>query len=892
MTNPLLTAKLQIPPLRPRYVPRPRLLARLHEGMQRKLTLISTPPGFGKTTLLTAWLKESALPAAWVTLDEADNDHGRFIGYVMAALDRLDLGLEEPIHEISESAARGIPLESQMTFLLNGLASMPATSTPILLVLDDYHVIQNQAIHDSMTYALEYIPGNVHIYIASRSAPPLPLSRWRARNQLNELRSEDLRFTRDEADFFLNQSSGLGLSALHVAALDDRTEGWIAGLQLAALALSGHSNTEQFIRDFTGSHRFVLDYLADEVFSRQSVATRRFLMWTSILERMTAGLCDALTGESNGRSMLVQLERDNLFVVPLDNQGQWYRYHHLFVDLLKNRLEQFAPEEIPTLHHRATLWFESHNLPYEAISHALDAKEYDLAIGMMVNATPVLAMRGEVSTLVKWLDGLPHEIKFTNPRISLMYAWARFFMLEIEAVQPHLLQALAALGLNAQALEAWSENSTLENADMLAQVYALRTFVVVNQGEPERGIQIARTALAHIQAEDRLSRFALLAALGDACRDADDFFAASRAYSEALTICELIGQRVASLAMRMDLARLKVMMGQLRQANNICREVLSSDGEKHHPFFPLAQAYAMLGDLQREWGEFDNAEQTLLAGIRQCEWAGYQRYLVYCYVSLARLKFAQRNSAMMESAFEFAERAAALAESGRLLDWVRQFRARLQVADSETWLANTQLSFNDVISFRREDEYLTFVRLQLQRLRQGRPSEPKLALRFLERLLASAQGSARNGSVIEILLLQSIILHLLGRIPEAVQKFHKCLSMAEPEGYVRLFLDEGEPAYDLLLLAVQNNLHPEYAGRLLSMETNVRLSKENLTEPLTERELEVLRLLAVGLSNQEIAQKLVISLSTIKTHVTRIYSKLGVSSRTQASLRARELKLL
>jgi LuxR family maltose regulon positive regulatory protein len=891
VSNPLLTAKLQIPLLRTRYVPRPRLLSLLQEGLQRRLTLLTTPPGFGKTTLLSEWLKESSLPAAWVTLDEADNDHGRFIGYVMAALGNLNLGLEQPLQDISQSAAQGIPLEPQMTVLLNGFASMSITSTPIILVLDDYHVIENQAIHDSMTFALEYIPQNVHIYIASRSAPPLPLSRWRTRNQLNELRSEDLRFTRAEAEAFLNQSNGLGLSSTHIAALDDRTEGWIAGLQLAALALSGHSDIERFIRDFTGSHRFVLDYLADEVFSRQSEATCDFLMKTSILERMNAGLCDAVTESANGRAMLEQLERENLFVVPLDNQRQWYRYHHLFAELLKNRLEQRSSEEISALHRKAAFWFDAHDQPYEAISHALEAEEYDLAIGMMVKATPVLAMRGEVNTLVKWLDRLPRELKLTNPRISLMYAWARFFMTEIESVQPHLEQALSALGLGVAALEHWDENTLPKQVDMLAQAYALRTFVAVNQGEPERGIQIARDALAHVPADDRLSRFAILAALGDACRDADHFAAASQAYSEALRISEVIDQYAASLTMRMDLARLRLKMGQLRHAEAICREVLNSDSEQQHPLFPVAQAYTLLGDIQRERNEFDAAEQTLNAGIRQCEWAGYQRYLVYCHVSTARLKFAQGHAAQMERSFESAERTAALSGSEPLLDWVRQFRARLLPTDFENWLANSKLSLDDNAPFQREDEYLTLVRLHLQRMRQARPTDLRLVLRFLEQLLTPAQESARIGSVIEILLLQSLTLHLLGQVPEALQKFNQSLTLAEPEGYTRLFLDEGAPAAELLVLAIQNNLHPEYANRLLALMKSSQ-PVGDLSEPLTEREGEVLRLLATGLSNQEIAERLVISLSTIKTHVTRIYGKLGVTSRTLAILRAQELKII
>jgi LuxR family transcriptional regulator, maltose regulon positive regulatory protein len=464
-------------------------------------------------------------------------------------------------------------------------------------------------------------------------------------------------------------------------------------------------------------------------------------------------------------------------------------------------------------------------------------------------------------------------------------------MTEIESVEPHLRDALTALEFEPNTVKNWPENIPLEKAEMLAQVYALRTFVAVNRGEPERGIQIARDALSHLPVDDRLSRFALLAALGDAYRDADNFAAASQAYSEALAISEVIdhAEHAASLTMRMDLARLRVKMGQLRHAEAICHDVLDWGGERYHPLFPAAQAYTLLGDIQRERNNFDAAEQTLSAGIRQCEWAGYQRYLVYSHISAARLKCAQGNILMTERSIESAERTASLSGNKPLLNWVRQFRARLLSGDSENWLENSKLTLDDEGLFQREDEYLTLARLQLKR---ARPTDPQPVFRLLERLLTSAQKSARTGSAIEIMLLQALSLHQLGRIPEALQKFNQSLTLAEPEGYVRLFVDEGAPVAELLILAIQHNLHPEYANHLLSLIPVRRSTAGNLTEALTEREGEVLRLLATGLSNQEIAEKLVISLSTIKTHITRIYGKLDVTSRTQAILRARELKMI
>lgn len=892
----LLTAKLHIPVLRADHVPRPRLISRLEEGLSRKLTLISTHTGSGKTTILSEWLDKKKHAVAWVSLDESDNDHGRFISYMMAALHALDIGLEERIQAVLLAQEQGISIESPMAALLNEFTSVPAVHRPVILALDDYHVIHNPQIHESMLYALDYMPEGVHIVIATRSDPPLMLARMRARRQVNELRAPDLRFTRKEAEAFLNQVSRLGLSAEQVAALEDRTEGWAAGLQLAAQAMNGLNDVTSFLRAFTGSHRYILDYLVDEVFSRQTEETRLFLQKTSLLERMTPSLCDAVTGQSNGRVVLEQLHHENLFIVPLDNQGQWYRYHHLFADLLKNRAEQFSTKEFSSLHRKAALWFDSHQQPYEAIGHALEAKDYNLAIGMMVKATPTLAMRSEIGKLLEWLNALPADLRASNPRIPLMYAWAHFFMTDIDLVEPHVQDTLLALNMENLDSEHWPDSIPQDTLEILAQVNALRTFTAVNRGVPEHAIRIANHALARLPKEEKLARFAVLAALGDAYRDADNFAAASQAYSEGLALALMIDQHPASLTMRMDLARLRIKMGQLRHAEANCRETLASGGDPYHPLFPVAQAYAMLGEILRERNELEAAEQIISAGLLQCGWAGYQRYVAYGHVSAARLKFAQSDLSGLERSLDAAEETASISGSETLQSWIRQFRVRLLKKDTVAWLARCKLTLDDAGTFQREDEYLTLARLHLDLARPTRSSPDLLAVcRLMERLLGSAQKSARMGSVIEISMLQAMALNLLGKNEEALKKLGQSLALAKPEGYTRLFTDEGAPMAELLLLAIQHNIEPEYASQLLKVierrEKQLAASPA-IPEALTEREGEVLRLLAAGLSNKEIAEKLVISISTIKTHITRIYGKLDVASRTQAIVKARELKII
>jgi LuxR family maltose regulon positive regulatory protein len=892
----LLKAKMHIPSLASEHVPRPRLVARLQQGLTQKFTLISTPTGFGKTSLVCEWLTSYKHATAWISLDESDNNHSQFIGYIIAALHSLNIWRDGHLQPDVFEGGSDVPFETSIASLINSFGILPGSQEPAILILDDYHVITNPEIHHSIAFLLEYLPKGMHVVIVTRSDPPLPLARMRVRRQINELRPQDLQFTREETEAFLNQISKLGLSTEQVAALDERTEGWIAGLQLAALAISGHPDSDHFVRAFTGSHRYVLDYLMDEVFTRQTEDIRTFLLQTAILERMSVGLCNAVTGREDSHKVLEQLQRENMFLVPLDSQNQWYRYHHLFSDLLIKRVEDHQSQDILSLHYRAAVWFDAHQQPNEAIKHALGAREYDLAVDLMVRATPSLALQSEVSTLLQWLRLLPAELKESNPRISLMYAWVHFFMTDISAVEIYIQDALRVMGLTRAAVDKWPEKISHHNAELLAQVNALETFVAVNRGDPARAINIANYALWRLPKNERLGRFAVLVALGDAYRDSDNFAAASQTYTEALTISETTDQYAASLAIRMDLARLRFKMGQLRHAESICREVLAWCGESFHPLFPVIQSNTLLGDILRERNDLDGAEKILSTSIRQCELAGYQRYQVLSLISTARLMFARGNQPAVEKSLQTAEQIAAISGSELLQAWVRQFGARLiKKQYSAGWLKTSQLSLADEGVFQREDEYLTLVRLHLDLARYSRMTDPKEVFRLLDRLLASSQKSARNGSAIEILILQALTMQIMGKTPDALQKIKQALSLAEAEGYMRLFVDEGPPMADLLVLAVRDGIHPTYARQLVGLmetgEQGMRLM-EGSSKPLSEREVEILRLLASGSSNQEIMEKLIISMSTVKTHISHIFTKLDVTSRTQAIARARDLRLI
>lgn len=878
MPGDLLTTKLFIPPLRPGYVPRPRLLARLHDSLTRPLTLIAAPAGFGKTTLVCEWLQHAQLTAGWVSLDEGDNDPARFIAYLSAALN-VDAA---PLRPDADPPAR----EAALTALINHLAANP--SAPRLLILDDYHFITAAEVHQALTFLLEHCPPTLHLLLTTRTDPPLPLPRLRARGQLNEIRASDLRFTGEEAAALLTD---LRLAPEQVAALEGRTEGWAAGLQLAALALTGRTDVDSFMRAFTGTHHFILDYLVDEVFQRQPAEVQEFLLKTSVLDRMTEGLCEAVTGQADDRAMLARLERDNIFIVPMDDQRRWYRYHHLFADLLRHRLNATAPDSIPDLQRRASRWHAAHDQTYEAIGYALAAKDYDLALQLAEQATPALPMRGEVDTLLSWLVALPQDVARVNPKLILLRAWAYLFRADVEAVEAHWREALRVLGHPDFDEAQWPANLAPGAQSLLGQVSALRSFVAVYRGQPSRAVALAERALSHLKADEAVERSALLAALGDARRDEDNFAAASRAYEESAQALDALNQRVGSFTVQMDLARLQITLGQLRRAESVCRAALAWGGGRYRPLFPVAQAHIELGMLLYERNDLTQAAALLTKGIAQCEAGGYLRYLVDGHLAQARVHWARGEATPAREAMERAVRLAHNSGVAHVIALAQMRRARLALAmgdlsTAKVWAQNVGLSMTDPAHFLREADTLTLARIhiaQSQSLTQ--------AVRLLRELLAAAERGARWGSVIEILTALALAQRAAGQVPEAENALARALALAEPEGYARVFVDEGAPLAEVLRALTQHSAPSNYAQRLLSLfpaEPNA----PRALDALTEREVEILRLVAAGLPNQEIANQLVVSLSTVKTHIAHVYSKLGAGNRTQAVVRARAMNLL
>lgn len=914
MTESLLTTKLYIPRPVPNLVPRPRLSKQLEEGIGRKLTLISAPAGFGKTTLLSEWRMTRPgrkWPVGWISLDEGDNDPVLFFSYLVAALRAVQADIGEAPLALLQSP-QGPPLRSVLTILLNELAAIPKH---FVLVLDDYHVIENRTIHEAIAFLLDHLPPQMHLIISSRTEPPLPLARLRARSDLAELRPADLRFESEEVVTFLNGMVGFDLSADDVTALDERTEGWIAGLQLVALSLQGEGDILGFIDEFTGTHRYILDYLAEEVLHRQPEDVRDFLLRTAILDLLSGPLCDALTGRSDSQQKLEELEQANLFLVPLDNRRRWYRYHHLFSDFLRERLRRVRPDLTPGLHRTASHWYEQNGLMAEAVDHAIAAGAFERAAVLVDRIAEGMLRQGRLSTLAGWVDALPQRMAYVRPRPYLFHAETLFLLGRYEAAEANLQTVEQALGGNGGASETpWDNHgeppkSGRERTELRGMVSAIRASIASVYGDLPRTVTLSQRALRHLPENALVWRGNTLAQLGVAYALNGDMKAASRTFAEADAINERADNTYAIQIVTWRSARLQVAQGRLRQAADVYRQVLLQASEQ----VALGQlpvtgyCYLDLGDLLREWNDLAAAARHLEAGIERVERAGSPTILLDGYIALARLRQAFEDEEGTLRAFRQAQ---SLVRRHVL---PLRFVARLAAYEARFWLAQGDLEAamrwgqdKDLdpgeLGYLREVEHLTMARVFVA---QGRLAE---AQHLLERLLSAAEGGGRMKSAIEILILQAVAFQAQRDEARALGALESALELAQPEGYVRTFVDEGATVANLLVQA--RNPHGErpeatprsdrwsYADKLLAAFGRPPAPRRPLPEALpgidllSDRELEVLRLVAVGFKNQQIADKLFVVVGTVKAHLNSIYRKLGVQSRTQAVARARDLGLL
>ncbi len=909
MPTPILATKLYVPPPQPGVVRRHRLIERLNEGLHRKLTLISAPAGFGKTTLIGEWVAGCERQAAWLSLDDGDNDPTRFLAYLVAALQTIAPNIGEGVL-VALRSPQPPPTESILTVLLN---EVTAVGDDFVLVLDDYHVVDAAPVDDALAFVLQHLPPRMHLIIATREDPHLPLARLRARGQLGELRAADLRFTTCEAAEFLKGVMGLSLSAEDIAALEDRTEGWIAGLQLAALSMRGREDVAGFIRAFAGDNRYVVDYLVEEVLQRQPERVRSFLLQTSILERLSGPLCDAVTGQEGSNALLEALERGNLFVVPLDDRRHWFRYHHLFADVLRAHLMQEQPGLVSVLHRRASEWYEHNDLPSDAIRHALAAEDFGWAASLVELAALEMLGSGQEDTLFGWLEALPDELVAARPVLSVYYAFASLGHIGLEAAEARLQDAERWLDTMANTSEQPASSGEMVVVDedgyrsLPGTIAVARGYIAGARGDVRGTVKHARRAVDLLPEDDHLWCGAAAALLGIAYWTSGDLEAAHRSFADGVSHQQMAGHTRFQIAGTHILADIRIAQGRLREAVRTYEQSLRLVTEQGEPVWGTANLYVGLSELHRERGDLEAAKQHLLSSKELGEHFGLPETRYRWYVAMARVKEAQGDLDGALDLLDEAERqyvespdpdvrpVAAL----KTRVWVAQGR----LTEALAWARERGLSAHDDLSYLREFEHITLARVLLARYKSDREERYiHEAMGLLERLLKAAEEGGRMGSVIEILVLQALAHEAQGDSPGALVPLERALTLAEPEGYVRIFVDEGLPMARLLYKALSQGVESDYIHRLLAAfpvaepeqttSSQLRGPESELIEPLSARELEVLQLIAQGLSNRQISERLFLTLSTIKGHNRIIFSKLMVQRRTEAVARARELGLL
>ena len=950
MLDSLLSTKLYLPRARQKMVLRPRLIERMNAGLRSaegdfacKLTLLSAPAGYGKTTLATEWLaelsaQEPAPKLAWLSLEEEDNNVIRFLSYLIAALQQVNPAIGAELQPLLQTES-DVPVEPVLTALVNEITdygSNSATGAGFVLVLDDYHFISDFRIHEALDFLIDHIPPCMHLVILSRIDPPIPLGRLRVLRAMSEFRQADLQFNMEEATTFLNCLMGLDLSAEDVEALEARTEGWIAGLQLAALTLQDRDDKRDRIAIFSGSHRHLVDYLAQEVMSRQSDEVQSFLLQISILERFNASLCDAVRGAEptavaetltpgvpestshalQSRQILDQLEAANLFLIALDKERQWYRYHHLFADFLTRRLRESQPETIPELFTRASQWYEARGMTDEAIGFAFDGGD-DIRAARIVdeNAESLIILSVDLHKMLRWAGRLPVHVRAQFPRLCIYHAWALQFEYHLEAVEPTLALAEAYLADPASLPKSFSANLVRGHAS------AIRTYMASRRGMPDQCIELSQRALNDLPDEDRrgvlLLRGAITLGLAIAYLQTGELEACYLAALSALPMNQQVGNRYAALSCLTTLIDADTKGGALNRVIANAEKGLfwiknwsKEEGKRRRPGRMLAHLRRVLGEVQYERNELDEAAGNLKKASHYYDlarsWSRFEAYatLIDLYQARGNIDKAlsyyrklKRFSLQPDMNLPDLPVHAVLAQRSLELSQIRPDLAYL-LADAVNWSETSGMNPTDDFPYEREYEYRVLAHILIA---QGRSEE---AIPLLGRLITSADTGARNGELIVYLSLQALAHYNSGKSDQALTHISRALALAEPEGYIRTFVDLDPGMVELLRLAARHNINPTYTTKLLaafpslpSPEQPVLTSQSrpmpmSQMDPLNDREMQILNLISARLSNREIAEELYLSVNTVKWYARSIYDKLGVASRRQAGARAKELGIL
>lgn len=918
--NPIISTKLYIPQTRPKTIIRSPLIEKLNDGLYRKLTLISASAGYGKTTLASQWLSSCNRPAAWLSLDEGDNDFPRFLSYLFAAVRTISENLVRKTLHMLESPQMP-PIESILSTLINALAEF---SDPFIIVLDDYHVIQTKSVHEAVTFLLDRLPPHIHFVILTREEPDFPLSRLRIRNQITELGVADLKFNHSETSAFLHDVMNVKLSMESVSALETRTEGWIAGLQIAAVSLQGHPEAEPFMRPFTGNQRLLLEYLIEEVLQQQSESVRKFLYLTSILDRFNGSLCDAVLLDDStilADQVLAALERSNLFIIPLDNEQRWYRYHHLFGEVLRQRLQNYISssteiENVAELHLRASLWYEKNGLTMEAFHHATAADHFESAARLVEGGGMPLHLSGEVAPVLNWLETLSKAELDARPSLWVMYGSALLMAGKPTESEPKLQAAEAAMSMQGlhtdaipndhigiiaatraaiaaisiggqlsvaeQKLQAAEDTLQMSEADdktndLIEHIVPRYAVAALDLHKVDNVIAQSNRALEFLNPHFLPVRITAVWLLGVAYQLRGDRGEAREAYTEALSMSRKIGSNVITIMALVGLGNLLEGENRLFEAEERYQSALQLSGDL--PLTAVCEAHLGLARICYEWTNLENAMQHVQNSIQLARQLHSKEIIVTCEIFFARLKLAQ---------LDWDNAVAILADTKQ---YVREHSLLNRLPELAALQVLARLGRGDV----REAMYLAKVHqlpLSLSRAHLA-VGDTTSALSVLEpsRVLAEAKGW--KDELLKAMVLQAVVMNAHGAEDKAVQLLIKALELAEPGGFIRIFIDEGHSIVVLLSAAAALGKMPDYIEKLLAAyEAEKRRELGNSTsliEPLTPRELEVLQLIALGLSNRQIGERLFLALDTVKGHNRRIFEKLQVQRRTEAIAHARRL---
>ncbi|MCB9450252.1 MAG: LuxR family transcriptional regulator [Anaerolineaceae bacterium] len=897
----LLNAKFFIPPLRTEHVPRVRLTEQLDAFPNRKLTLISAPAGFGKTTLVSEWIAllrqqdngetQTASDVVWLSLDESDNDLSRFLNYLIAALRRAYQDIGNAALDMLQTP-QPIPVENILISLINEITEIPST---VFLILDDYHTIHTTAIDEALTYLIEYLPSQIHLVIATREDPQLPLARLRARGELTELRATDLRFTLTETAEFLNQAMGLNLAAEDIAALEARTEGWVVGLQLAALSIQRHKDAPSLIQSFSGNQRFVLDYLIEEVLDGQPESVQNFLLRTAILNQISGSLCDVVTERQDSKTMLEMLENANLFIIALDQNREWYRYHHLFADLLRQRLHQTRSEEVPILHRRASEWYEQHGIIEQAIEHAVQAQDFERGATLIESIAEEIWGRDEHTKLRRLLDRLPEKLIHTKPQFCIYYAWSLIAAGQLDSAERSLEAAEEVLSIDTL--------STTSSKAIRGRIAVTRSYLAFFQEDVPAIARYARAAIEYLPNQVSVWRSIAIVALGDALSMKGDYASAYHAHIDAVEACKTTNKTYIVMLANLKLAINARHLGRLQQTIEVCQEQLSLAQESRMMYTTTAGCFlAVWGEVLAELDELDEALIKAKRGVALTERGGDVLTRGWGYMCLARVLFSRGDYTDVET---FIHKLESLDSRFDVPTWlmrqvttwqVRVWLAQGNLPRTSQWLEQQGLDEHGQPNLKHELEYMVYARFLLAK---GHLDE---AISLLQRILTAAEAGGRTARIVEIQILRSLTYQERGDMDHAVAALEQSLGLAEQGGFIRIFVDEGPLMANLLYKTLERGIATEYVCQLLAAFPAVEDARTVLPqmqhpdfefiEALSDRELEVLQLIAEGLTNPDIATRLFLSPHTIKVHSRNIYEKLDVHNRTEAVARARGLGIL